>query len=538
MEIRDFSKLGDHMAMPDLVEIQTSSYERYLQPGVASDRRKKTGLEALLRESFPIESFDGKMKLDYLGYELGKPRYSPDECRKLRLTYGMPFKIQLRLMKDEPVQEWVYLGELPIMMGGGEFIINGAERVIVSQLHRSPGVDFLVEGHSGERRLHSCRIIPERGSWIELDVSKKDVLTVRIDQSGKFPVTTLLRAMDEKFSSDADLLRLFYKTEKVKLSSAGGLTKARTKHVVGDVVNATTGVVIVESGEVIGEPATKAMKDAGIDEIEILTEVEDPLLLNTIREDQAEGHDDALLRIHARLRPGNPAKIDKARALFAEKFFDANRYRLGRVGRFRLNRKFGQKVDEDMMILRPEDLICSIRYIARLRAGDADVSVDDIDHLGNRRLRTIDELANDELRKGFLRLRRTVQERMSLKDPKELSPRSLINSKTISSAIDFFFGGLASASGQNIWQIKLLRGALMTILSGALIPLQLLPWGLGAIFGWLPFASMASAPLRLYTGTGDPLFLIALQVVWCILLWPFANWMWMAHREKLAFYGG
>ncbi len=246
--------------------------------------------------------------------------------------------------------------------------------------------------------------------------------------------------MDGKCATDADLIRLFYKTEKVKLGASGGLTKVRTKHVVGDVVNPATGEVLVESGEPIGEQATKALKDAGVDEVEIITEVDDPLMLNTIRDDQSEGHEDALLRIHARLRPGNPAKIDKARALFEEKFSDPNRYRLGRVGRFRLNRKFSQKVDEDVMTLRAEDLINSIQYVIRLRASDPTATVDDIDHLGNRRLRTIDELANDELRKGFLRLRRTVQERMSLKEARELTPRSLINSKTISSAIDFFFG--------------------------------------------------------------------------------------------------
>jgi DNA-directed RNA polymerase subunit beta len=343
-------------------------------------------------------------------------------------------------LKEEPVQEWVYLGEMPIMMGGGEFIINGAERVIVSQLHRSPGVDFLLESHDGERRLHSCRIIPERGSWIEIDVSKKEALTVRIDQSGKFPSTTLLRAMDEKYSTNADIIRLFYKTEKVSLASAGGLGRIRSLYSVSDVVNAQTGEVLVESGEVISEAAAKQIKEAGVAEVEVITEMGDPLILNTLKEDGASSTEEALLRIHARLRPGNPAKLDKAKALFKEKFFDPNRYRLGRVGRFRLNRKFEQKIDEHEMTLMPEDFINAIRYIIRLRASDPRTSIDDIDHLGNRRLRTIDELASDELRKGFLRLRRTVQERMSMKDPKELTPRTLINSKTISSAIEYFFG--------------------------------------------------------------------------------------------------
>ncbi|KPJ57926.1 MAG: DNA-directed RNA polymerase subunit beta [Planctomycetes bacterium DG_58] len=440
MEIRDFSKIGDHLKLPDLVEIQTRSYERYLQPGLAPDKRKNEGLEALLREVFPIGSFDEKLTLKYLGYDLGKPRYAPDECRKLRLTYGMPFRIYLRLLKEEPIEEWVYLGEIPIMMGGGEFIINGAERVIVSQLHRSPGVDFMIEKATGDRRLHSCRIIPERGSWIEIDVSKKEILTVRIDQSGKFPATTLLRAMDEKYSTDADIIRLFHPTDTVRLASTTGPAKIRGKHVVGDVVDPKTGEVIVESGEVITEVDVKAMKDAGVKRVEVITELEDPLILNALKEDNTASHEEALLRIHARLRPGNPAKLDKAHTLFKEKFFDANRYRLGRVGRFRLNRKFDQKIDEGEMTLRPDDFVNSMRYILRLRANDPSASTDDIDHLGNRRLRTIDELASDELRKGFLRLRRTVQERMSLKDPAEQSPRTLINSKTISSAIDYFFG--------------------------------------------------------------------------------------------------
>ena len=170
----------------------------------------------MLREIFPIESYDKTLKLEYLRYELGKPRYEPDECRQLRLTYGRPFRVWLRLTKEQPIEEEVYLGDMPIMLGGGEFIINGAERVVVSQLHRSPGVDFVSEMEAGERRLHSCRIIPERGSWIELNITKKDTLSVRIDQSGKFSAMTLLRAMDPKYSLDADLIRTFYETTKRK----------------------------------------------------------------------------------------------------------------------------------------------------------------------------------------------------------------------------------------------------------------------------------------------------------------------------------
>ncbi|MCH8913890.1 MAG: hypothetical protein IIA33_10030 [Planctomycetes bacterium] len=208
--IRSFQKVGDTLPIPNLIEIQRESYKRFLQTELSPRDRQRIGLEALLQEIFPIESYDGNMKLEYLGYELGKARYTSDECRQLRLTYGMPFRIHARLIrkdKDEIHEDLIYLGEMPIMIGGGEFIINGAERVIVSQLHRSPGVDFIKEQAEGDRALHACRIIPERGSWIEVNVTKKDILTVRIDQSSKIAATVFLRAMDERFGTSA-LIRL------------------------------------------------------------------------------------------------------------------------------------------------------------------------------------------------------------------------------------------------------------------------------------------------------------------------------------------
>src|SRR5256714_2767370 len=193
---RRFGSGREAYAIPDLTEIQTKSYARFLQYETPQDKGKAEGLEGVLKEIFPIESYDKKLSLSYLRYELGKPRYEPDESRQLRLTYGRPFRIWLRLNKEQPIEEEVYLGDLPIMLGGGEFIINGAERVVVSQLHRSPGVDYVVETEAGDRKLHSCRIIPERGSWIECNVTKKETLGVRIDQSGKFSALTLLGAME------------------------------------------------------------------------------------------------------------------------------------------------------------------------------------------------------------------------------------------------------------------------------------------------------------------------------------------------------
>jgi DNA-directed RNA polymerase subunit beta len=441
IESRNFGRCQEILEIPNLTEIQTRKYEEFLQLDGDPTKRKNTGLESVLREVFPITSYDGSLRLDYVSYRLGRPRYTPDQCRALRLTFGRPFRVTVRLSGQayaEPIEEEVYVGELPIMLGGGEFIINGAERVIVSQLHRSPGVDFSMALEAGDRRIHSCRIIPERGSWIEMNVSRKDTLLMRIDQSSKIPVTAFLRAMDAKFADTETLVRLFYETKVLKLNQIKPGTPMQDMYVVSPVVNKETGEVILKAGERIGEK-WDTIRNSALKQLEVVADPQcDPLLLNTLAEDKTSTYNDAILYIYGRLRVGNPPNLDKAKQLFQEKFYDANRYRLGRVGRFRLNRKFGTKVNEAEMTLRAEDFIECIRYVMRLRAGEG--LTDDIDDLGNRRLRTIDELAGDEIRKGFLKLRRTVQERMSLKDPKELTPRTLVNSKSVSSSIEFFFG--------------------------------------------------------------------------------------------------
>jgi DNA-directed RNA polymerase subunit beta len=443
-EVRRFGSLRDPQPIPDLTEIQTRSYEAFLQYDVPPAKREDAGIEGVLREIFPIESYDKTLRLEYIRYELGKPRYEPHECRQLRLTYGRPFRVWLRLTKEQPIEEEVYLGDMPIMLGGGEFIINGAERVVVSQVHRSPGVDFVSELEAGDRRLHSCRIIPERGSWIELNTSKKDTLSVRIDQSGKFSAMTLLRAMDPKYSLNADLIRVFYDTTVEKVVDGRSVGKIEGKIAVDDVVYPSNsdraGEIILEGGQKITKTVAEVICTSGLHSVEVMPDPKTPLIFNSLAEDTTSSHEEALLRIYQRLRPGNPPQLEKARALFHEKFFDTNRYRLGKVGRFRINRKLKLSVPESEMTLRPEDLIAAIRYLLQLTSSDPGVEIDDIDHLGNRRLRTIDELACDELRKGFLKLRRTVQERMSLKDVEDMTPRSLINPKSISAAIEYFFG--------------------------------------------------------------------------------------------------
>jgi len=332
------------------------------------------------------------------------------------------------------------------MIGGGEFIINGAERVVVSQLHRSPGVDFTQE-MEGERRLHSCRVIPERGSWIEINVTKKETLGVRIDQSGKFSAVTLLRAMDPAYSSDGQILRAFYPVEDVKVT-ADNRERLTGATAVDDVINSETGEVYLDAGETITPELLDkflTLPAGSVESVSVLGKVKDRLIIDSLKEDSASkgagaqpSHEQALLKIYQRLRPGNPPQLEKARELFKEKFHDPNRYRLGKVGRFRINRKFDQNIAETEMTLQSLDYLNAIRYVMRLRSGEG--HIDDIDHLGNRRVRTIDELAADELRKGFLKLRRTVQERMSMREEQDMTPRTLINPKSISAAIEYFFG--------------------------------------------------------------------------------------------------
>ena len=443
--IHRFGRGFDAHPIPDLTAIQTASYEVFQQADIDSDKRKEQGLEGVLQEIFPVESYDKQLTVDYLGYDLGKPRYTPEECRQLRLTYGRPFKVRLRLNKEEPIEEEVYLGDLPVMMGGGEFIINGAERVVVSQLHRSPGVDFVMESDTTtDRKLASCRVIPERGSWIEVNVTKKDLLSIRIDQSGKFSAMTLLRAMGPEYSSDTDIIKTFYDTGEETVKDGRSVSKIEGKIAVDDIVypggSEKAGEIILEAGEKITRNAAELICTSGLDRIEVMEATKSNLIFNSLSDDTTSSHEEALLRIYQRLRPGNPPQLEKARTLFQEKFFDSKRYRLGRVGRFRINRKFGLEVPETEMTLRPEDLIASIEYLLGLTVQEEGIYVDDIDNLGNRRLRTIDELASDELRKGFLKLRRTVQERMSLKDQEDMTPRSLINPKSISAAIEYFFG--------------------------------------------------------------------------------------------------
>ncbi|HLF93208.1 MAG TPA: DNA-directed RNA polymerase subunit beta [Planctomycetota bacterium] len=433
-----FGRFKNVLDVPALTELHVKAYIKFLQRELAPDKREDYGLESILRETFPIKNYDGTVALEYVHYEIGQPRYTPEECRMLRLSYGSPLKVRLRLNKPEaPIEEDVYLGEIPLMIGGGAFIVNGAERVLVNQLHRSPGIDFMEE-RVGDRKMHSCWIVPERGSWIEISVTKRDSVAIRIDQGGKIPATTFLRACSPEFSTNEDIMRVFYETKEVKLSGADE-EQLIGRIVVKDVVDATkNNEKILAGGQRIAKGMLKTMEEAGVKTIEILPKADDLLILNTLEEDDTHTHEEALLKIYGRLRPGTPQTPDKAKQLFYERFFDPQRYRLGRVGRFRLNRKFGMSVSETEMTVQKDDVVNSVKYIMKMRRGEG--QPDDIDHLGNRRVRTIDELAGEEVRKGFLRLKRSILERLNMTMQENLTPKNLINSKTVSSAIEYFFG--------------------------------------------------------------------------------------------------
>src|SRR5438874_1172105 len=312
-QVRNFGRFGDAVEVPPLTDVQTRSYDRFLQLDTGSDKRTPTGLEGVLREIFPIESYDKTLNLQYIKYELGKPRYGPDECRQLRVTYGRPFRVWLRLNKEQPVEEEVYLGDMPIMIGGGEFIINGAERVVVSQLHRSPGVDFVVETEAGDRKFHSCRVIPERGSWIEINVTKKETLGVRIDQSGKFSSMTLLRALDPAYSSNGDILRAFHmgdiETVKVSAENRVKLVGNPEKQVspmiaVDDVIDPETGEVYLDSTKYFTPEVFDKVSASSLREVAAMNNPKEKIILASVAEDPTATHEEALLKIYQRLRPG------------------------------------------------------------------------------------------------------------------------------------------------------------------------------------------------------------------------------------------
>ncbi|MGH7142987.1 MAG: DNA-directed RNA polymerase subunit beta [Planctomycetota bacterium] len=464
-ETRSSGRSKSFMEIPQLLEQQQKFYNEFLQSDVAPDERRHAGLQAVLKETFPIVSYDGNTKLEFISYDLGVPRRTVDDCTQLKLTYGRPLKIRIRLVrKEEQVEADVYLGNIPVMIGGGEFIINGAERVIVSQIRRSPGVDFGEEIHPSGKRLHTCRIIPERGSWIQVEVTAKDTLVIRIDNSSKMPATTFLRALDEKFGTTEAIVKAFHPDAVKQVDLKKETTERLSETYL--VANPLAGLMEPEPvkpsrsknsdepkplklplklrPEAVDYLVSKLEEAGKSTKVTVLEGVHDELLIHTLQEDPIEGHQNAIMELYRRMRPGNPPHKDKAVELFNEMFKNPQRYNFGNIGRFRINRKFGMElprvsedIPTDQLTISGDDYFRILNYITMLRADKG--MLDDIDHLANRRVRTINDLVTEEFRKGMLKLKRNIREKISMKDADQITPQTLINSQTVSSAIEYFF---------------------------------------------------------------------------------------------------
>ncbi len=458
----NFGKIKEIIAPPNLIELQTNSYKEFLQADVPQSKRKNLGLQSVFQEVFPIESYDGKCVLDFHSYEIGEPKLDWLECLRESLTYGAPLYVTFLLKEEKGTkEEKVFMGELPLMTPQGTFVINGAERVIVSQLHRSPGIAFEKTIHPNGKELFSFRIIPDRGSWYEAQFDTGDLLYVYLDRKKrrrKFLTTTLFRALsfldhpEEKGKgkdkdkdaathrgTDEEILKLFYEIEEFTIKEAEKLEDLQNKVLVKDAVD-DKGVVVARAFEPLSKAVVKQIAELGINKIKVVdTTADEGIIIKCLKKDPAKNEEEALKDIYRRLRPGDPPTAANARALIKRLFFDAKRYDLGRVGRYKINQKLGLK-ENDSRILTKADLAGATKYLLRLKKGEG--SLDDIDHLGSRRVRTVGELLSNQCRVGLARTERLVKERMTLFDQgmETMSPQKLINPKALSAVIRDFFG--------------------------------------------------------------------------------------------------
>src|SRR5262247_1495593 len=510
----DFGKIPSIVEIPNLIEIQKRSYEQFLQKDVAPERREETGLQAVFKSVFPIADYNDNALLEFDSYHFGDPKYTVEECHDRGMTFAIPLKVTLRLVvydhdkeaKTRTIREQrgqeVYLGELPLMTDKGTFIINGTERVVVSQLQRPPGVSLdddkgrtLASGKS----LFSARVIPYRGSWVEFDFDANDVLHVRVDRRRKMLATAFLRAFwfleKNHILSDEEILAHFYDTEEVLSFEEGNawVKFSADAHVgakvaedvkpprhreplvtAGKVLNSKLVEKLVEAGvekiavraeSLVGRRTASRIVDTSSGEVLVETNAEitstvlsqvmsrrvapfkllvispgkvDQSIYETLAKDPFKNPDEALVEIYRRLRPGDPPTVESARALFRGMFMDPRRYDLARVGRFMINEKLGIEAPANAKTIRSEDIISVIRHLLLVRLGTK--ATDDIDHLGNRRVRSVGELLENQFRVGLTRMERAVKERMSISDITNLMPHDLINAKPVSAVVKEFFG--------------------------------------------------------------------------------------------------
>ncbi len=439
----NYGQLPHVVNIPDLIEIQTRSYREFLQQAVPANKRQDVGLQAVFKEVFPIESYDGQYTLDFVKYEIQDPKTSSLECVQQALSYAAPLYLTLRLRDGEEVrEEEVYLGEIPLMTETGSFVINGAERVVVSQLHRSPGICYEQSIHANGSVLYSFRIIPDRGSWVEVQFDTGDLIHMYLDRQRrrrKFLVSTLLRALG--YGADDELLGLYYPFEKLSLKDNLKDEQIDFRVTRADVIDADSQSILARKFEPVTRELIKQMKAAGFKALEVVNvSWDEGIFLKSVQKDPNQSTEEALKDIYQKLRPGDPATVSNAKQLLKRTFFDGRRYDLGRVGRYKILQKLGLDKNNDSRVLSEEDLIAAIKYLISLRMGEG--SIDDIDHLGSRRIRTVGELLENQCRVGLARTERLVKERMTIFDTtvEKLTPQKLINPKALSAVIKDFFG--------------------------------------------------------------------------------------------------
>ena len=433
--------------MPDFLALQKESFERFLQLNVPEDDRDHVGLEGVFRDVFPLEDSHRNYILDYNNYILGLPKYSPDECIDRGVTYSVPLKVRLTLnITDEDnksefaqsIQQDVYFGNIPAMTEKGTFVINGAERVIVSQLHRSPGVFFDEAIHPNGARLFQGRIIPFRGSWLDFTTDINDCLFAIIDRRRKFPVTMLLRALG--FSTNQDIFRVFDCITTISLKSKD-IEKYHGTTIINDIIDENTGEIFFEGGTVVDSNVVETLVKNKILKVEVVDgdrEFSSMLLLNTMKKDPTNSTEEALGVVYQLIRSGEPPNLETAQKFIERQFFSPKKYDLGQVGRYRLNQQFDLEVPVDDTVLTMDDIVCVIRFLIDMRKGER--GSDDIDHLGNRRVKTVGELLTNQFSVALSRMLRTIYERMNLRESESITPQDLINSRVVTTVINTFFG--------------------------------------------------------------------------------------------------
>ncbi|MFQ6606988.1 MAG: DNA-directed RNA polymerase subunit beta [Fidelibacterota bacterium] len=444
---QSYSRIKSIQKMPNLLDVQVRSFRHFMQLDVAVEKREAFGLEEVFRNAFPIEDTHRNYILEFKSYYFGMPKYSPSECLDRGVTYAVPLKVNLTLhITDEfdrskyahSIDQDVYFGNVPFMTNRGTFIINGAERVIVSQLQRSPGVFFDEHTHPNGTKLYQARVIPFRGSWIDFTTDINDCIFVIIDRRKKFPVTMLLRSLG--FSSNADIFRAFGLIETIKIDKRS-LKQNIGKHLADDVINIKTGEIICDGGAELTEELLEEIKKAGVDTIEVVETEKNlsaELLINTIKKDPTRNTEESLNLMYQHIRSGEPPNLETAQKFIERMFFSPKRYDLGKVGRYRLNKQFALDIPLDHTVLTTDDMIRVIEFLIDMRKGKR--GADDIDHLGNRRMKTVGEQLTNQFSIALNRMSRTIRERMNLREAESLTPQDLINSRVVTTVINSFFG--------------------------------------------------------------------------------------------------